>query len=191
MKIRVLQTEGFVNNLRARMPFRYGIVTMTRVPHFFLRATVEIDGQVHRGVAADHLPPKWFTKDPATEYRDDLQDMRAVIDHACEAARQIEGAETVFDFWQQLYAQQTSWAREAKYPPLLSGFGVSLVERALIEAFCRASGKPFAQLVRENAFGMRPGAIYPELGNARQRSFSRRSRCGRSSHGTLWGLPIH
>ena len=78
MKLRVCETHAFVTNLRARMPFRYGIATMTRVPHLFLQAKVEVNGRMQTGVAADHLPPKWFTKDPASSYRDDVADMLGV-----------------------------------------------------------------------------------------------------------------
>ena len=60
--------------LRARMPFRYGIVTMTEVPHVFLNLTFEIDGQPHSGVAADHLPPTWFTKDPNRALSDEIDE---------------------------------------------------------------------------------------------------------------------
>ena len=96
MGIEVRAAELFVQNLRARLPFRYGIVTMTRLPHLVLRLTVEIDGRAHHGFAADHLPPKWFTKNPASAYADDLADMVEVIRHACETARTLPAAETVF-----------------------------------------------------------------------------------------------
>jgi hypothetical protein len=78
------------------MPFRFGITTMTRVPHLFLQAQVEIDGRLHTGVSADHLPPKWFTKDPASLYRDDVADMLTVIAHACELALESDASESLF-----------------------------------------------------------------------------------------------
>ena len=65
--------------LRARMPFRYGIVTMTEVPHVFLQLTFELDGVVQAGVAADHLPPKWLTKDPNRATSDEIDEMLVVI----------------------------------------------------------------------------------------------------------------
>ena len=57
-------------------------------------------------------------------------------------------------------------AREQGYPPLLAGFGASLVERALIDAFCRARGTPFATAVRENSLGIRLDTLHPELAGA-------------------------
>ena len=164
MGIVVTATECFVQNLRARLPFRYGIVTMTRLPHLVMRLTVEVDGRAHHGFAADHLPPKWFTKNPASAYADDLADMVEVIRHACDTARALPAAATVFALWRELYAAQSAWAREREFPPLLAGFGTSLVERAVIDAFCRATGKPFAQAVREGTFGVDVGAVHAELG---------------------------
>ena len=86
MRLKVRATELFIHNLRTRLPFRYGIATMTRVPHAILRVTLEVDGRVQRGLSADHLPPKWFTKNPETSYRDDVEDMLTVIRHACAEA---------------------------------------------------------------------------------------------------------
>ena len=160
MKLRVCTTELFIQNLRARMPFRYGIATMTRVPHLVVRVALEIDGCVQHGCAADNLAPKWFTKNPATPYEKDVADMLEVIRNAGGVA---DAAESVFEWWREIYAAQKSWAAARGFPPLLWGFGVSLVERAVIDAFCRARRMTFAHAVREDAFGFRPEAIYPEL----------------------------
>lgn len=54
--ITLKHAELFRCDLRARMPFRYGIATMTWVPHVILRLTFEIDGTTHTGLAADNLP---------------------------------------------------------------------------------------------------------------------------------------
>ena len=61
--IQLRAAELFRIQLRARMPFRYGIVTMTEVPHVIMRLPFTIDGRTYEGLAADHLPPKWFTVD--------------------------------------------------------------------------------------------------------------------------------
>ena len=79
MTLRVLGTDVYLINMRTRMPFRYGITTLTAVPHLFLRATVEIDGRRHTGVSADHLPPKWFTKYPDTTPQQDIDGLLEVI----------------------------------------------------------------------------------------------------------------
>jgi hypothetical protein len=145
------------------MPFRYGIAAMTALPHVVVSLDLAVDGQLSRGVAADGLAPKWFTKDPATALCDDVADMLRVIGAACTLAQELAPAPTVFDLWHQLYTAQMQWAAGTSYPPLLWGFGVSLVERAMIDAFCRATQTPFADAVRRNTLGIRLGVLSDEL----------------------------
>src|ERR1044071_10288014 len=121
--------------LRARMPFRYGIATMTELPHIFLRLLFDFGGVKQIGFAADNLPPKWFTKDPAQSPASEIAEMLNVIRRAVAHAREIR-ASTPFTFWSELYRRQSAWANEQRVPPLLAHFGTSLVERALIDAFC-------------------------------------------------------
>lgn len=171
MRIAVRHTDRYVLNMRARMPFRYGIASLTALPHLFVRVTLDLDGALHTGIASDGLPPKWFTKDPATSFQDDLAGMFQVITSACDLALRAGAAPSVFDLWQELYQAQQRWAEGTGYPPLLWGFGVSLVERAVIDAFCRARGTPFHQLLRTNSLGIRLGALYPELEGAAPADF--------------------
>ncbi len=160
--IRLLSAELFRLELRARMPFRYGIATMTDVPQLVARLTFEIDGQPHSGLAADLLPPKWFTKDPARGLADEIDEMLRVIRAAVRHAQGLRCA-TVFDFWRELYAVQMAWAMAEKLPPLLANFGTSFVERALIHALCRARGASLHAAVRENVFGVRAATVHPVL----------------------------
>jgi hypothetical protein len=165
MRIRLRQTDLYVLNMHTRMPFRYGIVSMTALPHLFVHCQLEVNGQIHSGIAADGLAPKWFTKDPATSLRSDWEDMLRVIESACALAQEIESAPTVFDLWQALYQAQERWAQAENIPPLLASFGVSLVERAMIEAVCRAQGVNFVTAVRQNLLGIRLDQNHPELAN--------------------------
>jgi len=171
MSLSVSNVEFFLQDLHLRTPFRYGIVTMTRVPHLIVRLTLKIDGHLQFGYSADQLPPKWFTKNPETSFHEDLAEMIEVVQHAAMLAQEIPAQATVFAFWQELYAAQRGWAKERNCPMLLAGFGVSLMERAVIDAFCRATGKSFGQAVRENTLGMMLSDIYPELGDAAPADF--------------------
>jgi hypothetical protein len=160
----VKRAQLHVLNMRTRMPFRYGIASMTALPHLFLRIDAEIKGKRVIGVASEGLPPKWFTKDPVTSFRHDLQNMLAVIRHACDLALEIEPAEAPFDWWRILYPRQMVWGAGQKYPPLLTGLGASLVERAVVDAFCRAVAMPFPEALRTNALGVRLSELHAELG---------------------------
>ena len=144
------------------MPFRYGIATMTDVPQIIARLTFEIDGAAETGLAADLLPPKWFTKDPQRALGDEVDEMLRVIDAAVAAARSLRAA-TPFVFWRELYSAQAAWAAGESLPPLLANFGTSFVERALIHAVCRRHRAGLAGALRTNLFGLELGALHPAL----------------------------
>jgi hypothetical protein len=142
-------------NMRTRIPFRYGIVTLRACPHLFLKLTLEIDGLRVSGISADHLPAKWFTKNPETPFEQDVQDMIALIRHAADHAVLAGAKKDVYSLISAVYQAQSIWGREKNFPPLLYAHGVSLVERAVIEAFCRAKNTTFAAALRQNLFGIR------------------------------------
>jgi hypothetical protein len=160
--IRLLSAELHRLELRARMPFRYGIATMTDVPQVILRATFELDGTVHAGFAADLLPPKWFTKDPARGLSDEVEEMLLVIRTALRHAAGLR-TPTVFAFWRELDTAQSAWGRTRTLPPLLTSFGTSFVERALLHALCRAHGTTLSRALRGNLAGAELAAVAPTL----------------------------
>ncbi|HEY8743170.1 MAG TPA: hypothetical protein VIU62_08735 [Chloroflexota bacterium] len=169
--MRVLETSLHILHMRARLPFRYGIATLTALPHLFVRVDLEVNGARQTGVASDGLAPKWFTKDPTTSFAADVADMLTVIEHAAALAQGQGPAASVFALWQQIDASQRRWAAEQGFPSLLVSFGISLIERAILDAFCRATRTPFAAAVRANTLGLRLGALHPGLGNGTPKEF--------------------
>src|SRR5713226_8343905 len=156
MDIRILHGDIHLTDLRTRMPFKYGIATMTSTPHAFVRLWVEIAGKVSVGIAADSLPPKWFTKDPARPLAEEIDEMLLVIEHALQTAIGLRGG-SPFKVWRQLYEAQANWGHVERLPPLLSNFGTALVERALIDAVCRTANRPFAEVLRSNLLSIELG----------------------------------
>jgi len=154
MPLRLQHADLHLLNLRTRMPFKYGIATMTRMPMAFVRVILDVEGKSAIGVASDLLPPKWFTKDPAKPVADEIADMLAVIQNALALSRHLQGA-TPFELWRQLYAAQLASPVGRQHPPLLANFGTSLVERAMLDAFCRHSKRPLHQLLISNQLGVR------------------------------------
>jgi len=163
MAISILRSQIHIIDMQTRIPFKFGITTMTSVPHLILKLTMEIDGKQITGLAADHLPPKWFTKDPDTTMRADQEDMITIIQNACNIALACKPEESVFTMWYSIYMNQQSWAETTAFPSLLWGFGVSLVERALIDGFCKRTGINFSTAIQTNAFGIKFDRLYPEL----------------------------
>lgn len=149
--------------MKARMPFKYGIATLTALPHLFVRLEVLIDGKPYIGIASDGLAPKWFTKNPESSFEEDIDEMLYVISTAVKFAEDIHESKTVFSFWKELHDKQSAWGKSKKLPPLLSALGTSLIERALISAFCTAKGLPFHEALKGSSLGFNLNEIYPHL----------------------------
>lgn len=164
--LRFLDATLYSRETRTRMPFRFGIAVMTEATHVVLHGRFEISGRVFTGLAAEGLLPKWFEKSPDKPARQELKELLLVIRKASTSAREIPAC-SGFQFWRHLYDMQMPWAAENGLPPLLAHFGVSLLERAMIDALARAHGTTFSVVLRENLAGIDLGSIHPELaGNA-------------------------
>ncbi|MCP4167321.1 MAG: hypothetical protein GY759_15740 [Chloroflexi bacterium] len=161
--VKVSGSNAYLANIRTRMPFRYGIAELTETPHLFCEIDLLVNGNHSRGISADSLIPKWFTKDPQQSYQDEIGAMLEVIGMAMEHARQAGDAADVFSLWRNIFETQKAWASQTPHPPLLWNFGVSLVERAMIDAYCRAVQTPFCGAVADDLLGIDLGWIYDEL----------------------------
>jgi hypothetical protein len=164
MKLLVREITFYRLPLATRFPFRYGIASMTNAPQIFVNAVCEFNGEVMQGLSADLLPPKWFTKNPQTTFEeDDLPQMLRVIRKASEFAKEVGETGGFFPWWRQVYQAQADWAERSEVPPLLAGFGVSLVERAVLSAFCRWQETPLHRVLAENRLEIQLGEIRDEL----------------------------
>jgi len=163
MTVTVTDTAFHVVDLEKRMPFHFGNVEVSHDPQLFLRLDAEIDGGTQRGVAMGGLIPSWFYKDPTMGPDRGFRNMIAVFRAAADIAQQLDPKPTPFDVWIALYARQQEWAVDTDHPPLLWSYGVSLVEQALLDAFCRLNDVSFGTVVRENSLGIDLGVIYEEL----------------------------
>lgn len=169
-KIRILSTQNHTVDLRTRIPFKYGIATMTAFPLCFVEVECEIDGKIAKGIASDLLPPKWFKKDPTQDPTLELKELRSVICQACSTCINME-ATTVFECWQQLYQAQAFWGNDQGHPSLLTHFGTSLIERALIDATCRHHNTPFHLALKQDLLGIQLGDIHTDLNSKKPCDF--------------------
>ena len=151
----ILQARLRTIPLKTRMPFKYGIATMTTFPLAFIELQCQINSNKTRGWSSDILPPKWFTKEAEKDPMVEIIEMQEVIEHACLASKELQ-ADQPFDFWCKLYTCQATWAAERNIPSLLAQFGTSLIERAIMDAYCRFQGKPFHQLMLHHGLGFDP-----------------------------------
>jgi hypothetical protein len=164
-KIAIKQIRFFMRNVRTRMPFKYGVATLTSVPILHLRLDGELEnGAAASGWAADILPPKWFDKDPKKEYENNVADLIAAAQAAAIAfAGAARAPQSVFDTWFDGYHETLAFGDDHGLNHLTAGHGSSLLERALIDAVGAACEQTYAQLLATNALGIDLGRIHPEL----------------------------
>ncbi|MCH8192514.1 MAG: hypothetical protein IIA65_00680 [Planctomycetes bacterium] len=161
IKVKEIRFNAF--EMRTRFPFKYGIASMTELPHLFVTVMVETSAGAVQGIASEGLPPKWFTKNPSTTFAEDLPAFGAIINHAADTALSMDAMPSYFALWRDLYREQESWAQQTGHPPLHAHLGTSLMERAILDALCRQARKPLHELVRKNALGLNFGEIRKEL----------------------------
>src|SRR5262245_37432643 len=140
VKLKVASLELFERDVRLRMPFRFGVVTLTESPQAFVRARIRTeDGREAGGAAAELLAPKWFDKNPALSNEDNYEQLRASL----RAARERYLAQDA----------QTAWRHSSPGKGLVENYGPALVDRAVLDALLRALGISFYQAVRQNVVG--------------------------------------
>ena len=139
-RFRVAAIELFERDVRLRMPFRFGVVTLTESPQAFVRAHIRLeDGREAQGAAAELLAPKWFDKDPALTNEDNFDQLRASLGRAREQYLAHEA--------------RTAWAHASPGKGLVENYGPALLDRALLDALCRVLGVSFYRAVQANLVG--------------------------------------
>jgi len=140
----------FERDVRLRMPFRFGVVTLTESPQAFARVRIRMeDGREAEGGAAELLAPKWFDKDPALSNEDNYEQLRRSLAAAREAYLAHEA--------------RPAWGHASPGAGLVQNYGPALLDRAALDALCRTLGVSFYQAVRSNLMGA-PGFEGIDLG---------------------------
>ncbi|HEX5091448.1 MAG TPA: enolase C-terminal domain-like protein [Burkholderiales bacterium] len=139
-RFRVLALDLLERDVVLRMPFRFGVVTLTAAPQAFARARIRTeDGREAEGGAAELLAPKWFDKDPALSNADNFEQLRRSLAQAREAYLAHEA--------------RSAWEHASPARGLVENFGPALLDRALLDALCRAIGASFPDAIRANLVG--------------------------------------
>jgi L-alanine-DL-glutamate epimerase-like enolase superfamily enzyme len=174
IEIKVVRTTAGIRNAHTRMPFRFGVITMRAAP--MLTLAVEIEdrrGARATGYAADFLAYRWFDKRPDKSLADNCADLLGTVETAralyLEAGR--GGLATPFDLWRRTYPEIERIALQDGFNRLGASFGSSMLERAVIDAAGRMTGRTLFELVRDDDLGIELGAISPELNGCELRGF--------------------
>ena len=161
MKFAIRQIDLFERDVRLRMPFRFGIVTLTEAPQAFARVRIRLEnGAEAEGAAAEMLVPKWFDKNPALSNEENLEQLRSSL--ALAKGIYGSGANTAFGHFHSHYRDQIERALARDLNALVACFGPALIDRAVLDALCRALGITFYEAVRRNLVGLELPAAFLE-----------------------------
>jgi hypothetical protein len=182
-RVRVREVRLLERDVRLRMPFRFGVVTLTEATEAYAGARVEIEGGGGAwGTAAEMLAPKWFDKDPALSNAQNVEDLRRSLRIAREFYTEGRLARTPFHLFADNYHFQFAECARRGLNPLVAGYGPALLDRAVLDAVCRARGMSFYEAVRTNVPGLDPAHFLPEFAGFDVAAFLARLSPAREIH---------
>lgn len=162
-KLKLVSVERFERDVKLRLPFRFGVITVTEATQAVIRVKVSLhDGRTATGVAAETLAAKWFDKNLALSDDQNLDQLRQALDVAI-GIYQAQGAKTAFGLFADGYLEQMAQGLKLGLNPLVASYGPALLDRAILDALGRATGTSFAQMIRSNLPGMAVTTLTPDL----------------------------
>jgi hypothetical protein len=166
MKVRLQEVERYERQVRLRLPFRFGVITVTDATQAVIRARVALaDGRSATGVAAETLAAKWFEKSPRFSDQENLQQLRRSLGLAIELYG-AQGLAEPFDLFAGAYREQIRRGAALELNPLAAAYGPALLDRAILDALGRATDRSFAALIRGNAAGIHATPLAADLEEA-------------------------
>jgi hypothetical protein len=153
-RLALLDADFFERPVRLRLPFRFGVVTLTEAPQAFVRARIRLaDGREGEGMSAELLVPKWFDKSPDLSNEQNFDQLRRSLGSARRYLA-AGGVDTAFGLSAAVDAAHREVCKAAGLNGLVASFGLALLERAILDALARLEGVPAFSLVRGNRIGL-------------------------------------
>jgi len=164
---RVIAIELYERPVALRIPFRFGAATVTHAPQAFVRARIRLSdtassGTEAQGAAAELMIPKWFDKSPEKSNAENVSDLRKAVANAADAYASEPSSRTAFGHATAHYGSLLAAGQALGLNALASNYGPSLIDRAILDALCRALGVSFNVAIRGNAPGI-DTSLTPDL----------------------------
>jgi hypothetical protein len=186
-RLRLTQATFYERPVKLRLPFRFGVVTLTEAPQAFVRVRVRLaDGREGEGISAELLVPKWFDKSPDLTNDENFDQLRRSLDIARSHVL-AAGADTPFGLSAAVDAAHHAACERAGLNGLVASFGLALIERAIIDALGRLEGASVFELVRSNRVALTAATRPTSRTSISTLSWQTCARPHRSSRATRWG----
>ena len=155
VKLIVRAVDARVRPVHLRLPFRFGANTLTACPQLFVRVAAEIEGRGRAdGFAAELMVPKWFDKRTEFTPRDNVAHLACAVTNAAAVYANDDAPATSFGLFARHREALATAGAGAGLTELSATFGQAVVDRAVIDALCRATNQSFFDAAKRNLFGI-------------------------------------
>jgi Enolase C-terminal domain-like len=161
---RVAAVELHERPVTLRLPFRFGVVTLTEAPQLYVRARIRLaDGREAWGAGAEMLVPKWFDKDLTRTNDENFDQLRLAVRIARDGYLDDDAPRTAFGHFAAHYRAQIDACAARGLNSLVAAYGPAQLDRAILDALCRVLGTSFYDAMRANVPGIAPAGLAPDL----------------------------
>jgi hypothetical protein len=182
-RLAIEEVDFHLRNVRTRLPFRYGKANLVAMPLLHIRLLAAGgNGRRVEGYSADCLPPKWFDKDPAKDYRANIEDLLNAAQIGATRYREAASSpRTVSSIWLEAHPKTIETCFAQRLNGLTASFASSLLERALIDAACKSAGMGIREWILQDGPGLDPCLVHPDLAGRPLKSVADNGATGRIS----------
>ncbi|MDE0959212.1 MAG: hypothetical protein OSB09_00365 [Planctomycetota bacterium] len=163
MQITVTAIELELMECNTRIPFRFGVHTLTEAPMAVATLHAETsDGTPLVGYTSELLVPRWFEKNLERSVEGDIESLVDSIQVAGQIL--LDGTKaSVFDHYWRTFEDRVLSVPVTAADRLTRGFGCAIWERAMMDAACRGVGVSFIDALECDLFKIKPDRFHPGL----------------------------
>jgi hypothetical protein len=152
-RARILSIDLFERKVRLRLPFGFGVVTLTECSQAFVRLVADIGGARVTGATAELLLPKWFDKSPALTNEQNAEQLRLALRTARESYLADSQPQTAWTLSNEAGVAATDRLVSLGLPPLAAQYGRALIDKALADAVLRSASASWVDGVSAGLLG--------------------------------------
>jgi L-alanine-DL-glutamate epimerase-like enolase superfamily enzyme len=163
MPVRVLAVDFGVRPMTLRLPFKFGAVTLTHCPQVFVRATVDCGAHgTTQGRAAELMVPKWFDKRADFTQADNVRHLQEALQAAADAYT-TGTSRSAFGLFEGHYDALMAQGAARGATALSTAFGQAVLDRAVLDALCRAMQLSVYTAFQRNIVGITDTPLADDL----------------------------
>jgi hypothetical protein len=151
----IREIRFFEREVRLRLPFRFGVVTLTHCPQVYVSVTLEFENAKYvQGCAAEMMVPKWFDKSKELSNEDNFNQLRKSLIITRDAYQSDRTLKNTWQYFSHYYTGIIKEGENNQLNHLTSNYGPALIDRALIDALCHFLGISFYDAIHSNQIGL-------------------------------------